>query len=302
MPHIYLFMISILIPIYNFDVRNYVQELYLQAFSLNIAYEILLVDDASDKKYQLQNKNLISFSGVQYIQLQTNIGRSKIRNYLAKKAKYNYLLFTDCDSEVPDKFFVKKYIEQCKNETVVCGGTIYKYKKPENQEQFLRWYYGTNRESTSYIERNKYPNRSFMTGNFLISKSILNKIRFDEKITRYGHEDTLFGYELKKLGIKINHINNPLIHIGIETSEIFIEKTKISVENLKYITEKYNYPDLYKDIKLLKVYKKISFLRPLVKIVFIISKKLIERNLKSKKPKLFLFDFYKLGLISRNKV
>ena len=290
-------MLSILIPVYNFDVRAYVKELYRQAESLKISFEIIIVDDASDNKFRLQNAGLDNLDSVQYIQLQANIGRSRIRNDLADKAKYDYLLFTDCDSEVFDENFIKRYIEQCKGETVVCGGVAYKPEKPDSQKLFLRWFYGVHREARRSEERNKNANSSFMTGNFLISKSIFGKVQFDEKITQYGHEDTLFGYELKKLEIKIKHINNPLIHLGLETNQIFINKTQKAVESLKYIIENYNYPDLYTDIKLLRIYKKISLFCPLVKLLFILVKTFIERNLKSKKPKLFLFDFYKLGVL-----
>lgn len=290
-------MISILIPVYNFDIRIYINELYSQAVKLNISYEILIVDDASNEKYRLLNKNLINLSGVKYIQLQKNMGRSKIRNYLTEKSKYNYLLFTDCDSEIPNKNFIKKYVDICKNEITACGGTIYQSEKPKNSDLFLRWYYGIHRESTSYTERNKIPNRSFMTANFLISKSIFKKIKFDEKITQYGHEDTLFGYELKKIGINIIHINNPLIHKGLEPNEIFINKTEKSIKSLKYIIENYDYPNLYDDIKLLKIYKKIYLFKSVIKFLFFLLKPLIKKNLKSKNPKLFLFDFYKLGLI-----
>ena len=37
----------------------------------------------------------------------------------------------------------------------------------------------------------------------MIPKSIFSNIKFDEKISTYGHEDTLFGELLKKSQIKI---------------------------------------------------------------------------------------------------
>jgi len=46
-----------------------------------------------------------------YIQLDNNIGRAKIRNLFLKYAKYDYLLFLDCDTFIiSDDFVAKIYI------------------------------------------------------------------------------------------------------------------------------------------------------------------------------------------------
>jgi len=290
-------MLSILIPIYNFDVRSFVKELHLQAVNENVLFEILLVDDTSEMKFQKINPSLNELEFVSYIQLKENIGRSKIRNLLAEKAKYKYLLFADCDSEIPNSTFIKKYIDNCEGEKIICGGRIYNEQPPNEKELFFRWFYGINREVVNAEERNKFPNKSFMTNNYLISKSIHERIKFDEEISQYGHEDTLFGIELKRKGLEINHIYNPLVHIGLEQCEKFISKTKKGIDNLVYIINNYNYPELFEDIKLLKTYKRTASLSFLFNLYFKLFSKLSEKKFCRKKVSLKLFDLYKLSYL-----
>ena len=291
-------MLSILIPSYNFDIINLVKEFHFQANELDIDFEIIIIDDASpDKKYRKINSELSLLENVEYIQLGKNIGRSKIRNLLAEKAKYPYLLFADSDTLIEKDDFIKSYIESCKDAEIIFGGIAYKSTPPEDRTQYLRWFYGTKREQIPANIRQKQGNRLFMTGNFLISKKVFEKIQFDEKITQYGHEDTVFAYEAAQNSISIKHIDNPLIHIGLETSEKFIEKTKVAVKNLKKIAENKNYKELFSTIRLWSIYQKIKFAKFFVKIIFKFTKKIIERNLKGNKPKLSYFDFYKLGYL-----
>lgn len=287
-------MISILIPIHNFDVRNLINELHKQIEKENISYEILLIDDASAEEFHRINKTLNNLKNVNYTQLDKNIGRSKIRNLLAEKANYSYLLFADCDTQISHNNFVKNYLQKCIDETVVFGGITYSEKPPEKKEEYLRWFYGIKREMITPEERVKKGNRLFMSGNFLISKSIFQKIKFNETITRYGHEDTLFAYELKQRKIEVIHINNPLVHIGLETNTKFIEKTKIAIENLKYINRNYNYKGLLNDIRLWNSYHRFLFFKIFFAAFYFLFGKAIVMNLKSLKPNLFLFDLYKL--------
>ena len=51
-------MISILIPIYNFAVKELVSELSRQAQELNLDFEILCIDDNSKSKYIKLNKDI----------------------------------------------------------------------------------------------------------------------------------------------------------------------------------------------------------------------------------------------------
>jgi hypothetical protein len=83
-------------------------------------------------------------------------------------------------------------------------------------------------------KRAKHPWASFTGFNFIIDKSIFMKIRFNEDLKQYGHEDTLLGYQLRIAGVEIIHIDNALIHDGVESNEVFIAKTKLGVEKPQY--------------------------------------------------------------------
>ena len=160
----------------------------------------------------------------------------------------------------------------------------------------LHWIYGNKRESLC----NKSNAKSFMTNNFLIKKDVFNSTKFDESMIGYGHEDTIFGIELKNKGYKFKIIKNPIIHIGLYDADDFIRNTHNSIDNLvKIIEDKYKIEDFF-DIKLVKTYFLIKEfgLSPLCSCYYKLFHKVIEKNLKSKYPNLFLLDIYKLGYYS----
>jgi GT2 family glycosyltransferase len=66
----------------------------------------------------------------------------------------------------------------------------------------------------------------------LIHKSLFEKVKFNEDLAGYGHEDTFFGLELFGQGLIIRHIDNPLIHLGLESASDFLEKTATGIANL----------------------------------------------------------------------
>lgn len=294
-------MISILIPVYNFDVRQLVTDLDQQAVSLNIDFEIIVIDDRSSDDFRNLNKEIKSLPNLRYIELEQNIGRSKIRNKLADSAVYSNLLFMDCDSHVSNKSYLKNYLRFCDQKNIVVyGGRTY-IDNPPDDKYFFHWYYGKNREEISSLKRSEQPNCCFMTNNFLISKELFLQIRFNEFIRRYGHEDTLFGFELKQRNIEIVHIDNPLIHKGLERNDEFIRKTQAGLNNLKIIISQNGYlNDLVNDITVLKYYNKVRQYKIgfLVSFVFNGLKPFLIKNLCSDSPKLFLFDFFKLGYLT----
>lgn len=289
-------MLSILIPIYNFDVQKLVQTLHKQASLLDIVFEIICVDDGSQSSFKAANQNINVLNNVRYIEAKENMGRSKIRNHLSQLASYEYLLYMDCDSMPTDEQYIQKYIENLALDTLLYGGRVYANKAPLAPNLYFHWYYGSEREVTKSEERRVAPYQSFMTNNFLIPKSIFQQIYFDEQLTQYGHEDTLFGLELKKRKIKILHLNNPLEHIGLESVTVVIEKTKKAIQNLYTLNLRH---DLAADVKLLRVYQKLKKWK--LHYLFCLGYKLFAgiliRNIKSKRPILKGFDLYKLGYL-----
>lgn len=293
-------MLSILIPVYNYNAVSLVQDLYEQATQADIPFEILLLDDNSDNNCKRENTVLRDFPNTTLFELPTKAGRAIARNFLAGQAKYDYLLFMDCDSETVDKKFIARYLPYCKGkDIVVCGGTAYKKQKPDN-DSYLRWIYGIRCETKSAAQRNKSPNSRFSTFNFLIARELFMSIRFNELLRNYGHEDTLFGLELQKNNYPVTHIDNPLYHTGIDSNDIYLEKTRQGVENLKILMEQY--PDkekLIQDIRLLKYYAFLekTHTTSIFFLHFRLYKSLMLANFHSRMPNLTLFNLYKLGYL-----
>lgn len=290
-------MLSILIPTYNHNCINLVQELKNQASALGISFEIIAIDDCSTL-FTEENQKINQIENCQFSILPQNIGRAKIRNLLAKKAKYNNLLFIDCDAEIVSNNYLQRYISFCNETCVVCGGLEYDTQNsiPEFQ---LRLQYGIKREARNAMERQQQPYGAFSSFNFLIAKSIFNDIKFNEELDNYGHEDTLFGFELLQKKAAIYHIENALRHVGLESSEIFLDKTKQGVQNLLFISQKYHNKAFANEIKLLKVFRKIKALglKPLFASLYKQFNQACELKLQKANPSLFLFDLYKLGYL-----
>jgi len=288
-------MLSICIPIYNFDVTTLVKSLIKEKSQLNDVVEILLIDDGSTL-HREKNKELASVCS--YIELKTNIGRSKIRNLFTNYAKQPYLLFLDCDSLLTSSNFIANYLNEIKKGVLICcGGRIYSEQCPSIHQR-LSWKYGIISESKPAAVRSQNPNSSFMTNNFIIQKALFNSIKFDERLTEYGHEDTLFGYELKKNQLSIVHIQNPILNGALETNENFIRKTEVGIQNLVLILNFIN-DDLtfYKDIHLLRTYLKVKPFRSVFLIIVKIYNPIIRFLILRGIVNIHLFNLYKLGVL-----
>ena len=290
-------MLSVLIPIYNRDVRKLVMTLVDQCQRAGINFQILCFDDGSKVKYLELNRRLENVFGVSYLEFGRNSGRSAMRNKLGFNAMYENLLFLDCDSEITTKTFIKNYIKHLKEHSCIYGGTKYSKRKPRSAEKMLHWKYGQERERLNLKKRNKNPHLSFRSNNFLIRRSIFIEIKFDEEIVSYGHEDTVFANDLRKKGVNIYHIDNPVVHGGLEKADVFLKKTEESLRNLIALRNR-NY-DLRTNLT--EMYKAIDNygLMPIVRKVYDVLKGGIDRNLRSKNPHLWKLDLYKLILFDK---
>jgi len=284
-------MISILIPTYNQNITKLVANLHNQVVELCVDFEIIVMEDGS-KKFVQENDSIAELLNSRHIILKENVGRSAVRNKLADEAKYDHLLFMDCDAEVSSPDFVSRYITFCKEDCVVIGGTAYDPNET-NPDYSLRLKYGRVREARTALERGK---NNFATFNFLISKSIFNQVRFDESIRGYGHEDMLFGHQLHQLGYEFIQIENPLIHKGLDDNQTFLKKTEEGTRNLFLLYKTGHYPFLAQESKLLQVYLKFNKvgLTRLLALKFDFTKNILHWLLRCKNPSLPLYDLYKL--------
>lgn len=283
-------MLSVLIPIFNFDVTDSIQRLAKQAKSSNISFEILCIDDCSHERHKARNRSISKIEGVEYKELKQNIGRSKIRNLLAQEAQYEHLLFLDCDIRIDKANFLSSYLKYAHKGQLVCGGVSYDRKKPKKDEQ-LRWHYGRMREEKSASSRSLSPYQSFTSCNMFLPKGIMKIHPFNEQLTEYGHEDTLLGIELKKAQVPVIHINNPIIHLGLDHTIDFLEKTVLSLENLRSLIKEGR---IDKDVKLYRYYRLLKASSLLFRPIFKELNRWTKKALMKGSHSLFFFDLFKL--------
>lgn len=294
-------MISVLIPVYNYDISFLVNCLHQAVSESDLLTEILIGADGCDSGHINSYSKLESLKGVKLVISRDNIGRAAIRNRLAESASGKYLLYIDADAMMQGNAapFIKKYAENLEKAPVICGGTAYRSVPPDDPDRFLRWNYGIHREQRSARRRNKNPYSSFSGFNFMVEKNIFLKLRFNEDLRKYGHEDTLFGYQLKIAGIQILHIDNPLIHDGIESNREFVLKTQEGVHNLSLlydmVTDKGTFTE---SVRLLKIYRllRLAGINRILSGIYTRNRRKIEISLRRRRSSLFVFSLYKLSL------
>ncbi len=286
-------MLSILIPTYNYDCRDLVNELRHQATGLQLTFEILVADDCSADEYKNVMREVNQWPCCRFLEMDHNVGRAVIRNTLARRATYTYLLFLDADAGVSSPDFLANYLKQATEIAVLYGGLIYPAEEPPVGMR-LRYYYGVKKEQLTLAQRCSEPYQKFNSISFLVPKALFLTVLFDESFVAYGHEDTRFGMDLRQRGIEIHHIDNPVVHYNQDSDEEFLRKTRTAVRVL------YDKREVLEEASgLLRTLKRLESwnLVFLTALFFRFSHTHIERRLSGKKPSISLFSFYKLGYL-----
>ncbi|TXB68855.1 glycosyltransferase family 2 protein [Phaeodactylibacter luteus] len=225
--------ISVLVPVYNYDVRTFLCGLRDQATSCPFPVEVFALDDGSGEHWKAINSDMRAEKGIRWEELPANVGRSRIRNIMAQRASCPYLLFLDGDGGLARTDFLQCYAAHLQPAAVLYGGRVYEREPPADPALLFHWRYGAERESMSVAARKARPYHAFMTNNFLIPRDIALRFPFDESLEGYGHEDTRFGAQLRDAGIAVIHLDNPVAHLGLEPAAVFLEKTRQGVANLR---------------------------------------------------------------------
>ncbi|MFD2564608.1 glycosyltransferase family 2 protein [Aquimarina rubra] len=286
-------MLSILIPVYNYDVTPLIHELTDQLKTLDCAYEIIILDDCSTKPELINANQLEVIPNCSYIIQSNNLGRTATRLNLAKMARYDWLLFLDADVIPKRKDFIRNLLKNINaNVDIIFGGVDYQSDEP-NADIKLRWLYGRKKEINSVDKRNKNTYTSIISQNFLIQKNMCLEVLKEIDLNRYGL-DIYFSYRLEQREAKILHIDNPTIHLGLEKNSSFVTKSMLSIETTLF---------LQKELKIPKNYRPIQRAYTVLKktctsgLFFLLIKKFENRivtNIKSDRPSIFLFDLYRL--------
>ena len=289
--------ISICITIFNELVNDLVTEIHRQATALPIQFEILLADDASKGSFQAENRNVAKqFTEVKYFEQPKNIGRAKIRNVLASKAKGDFILFLDGDVSIHKVDFLANYVAQTNTEQAIllAGGCVYKMDKQSRKGKELRYKYGKFVEEISIDDSGKVTS-PFLGCNLFVSAKAFNTIAFDEEILNYGFEDLLFAVQFEHQFGNYELINNPVLITDADLTEDYIAKIIDAMKNLAIL---YHQGKLLpeNEIRLLLVYQELKQ-KGLVKSFYRIATSflpLIVMNLSSSNPSIKFFQLFKL--------
>ena len=288
--------LSILMPSYNNNCYPFVAELQHQAElvkSTGFSYEILVADDGStDLSHVAENSRINQLAGCRYIRREKNVGRAAIRNFLAREAKGEYLLFLDSDRRLCRTDFISTYL-QLDGTEVACGG-LHIGGDAAALHGNLRYMVEKKYElhnTPQYRQEREYQN--FNTSNFMVRRDILLAVPFDERFRRYGYEDVMWGKQLSDRNIRITHIDNPIMLDDFETNEDFVVKMETGMNTLhSFRDELTGYSAVL--VAVSKLHK--LHLCRLFAALFRVAKKAIRRNLAGNKPIVLLLNVYKLGV------
>lgn len=228
-PSIYL---SILIPVYNWDVKSLLRRLHSQCLQIpeGVQVEIIVRDDGSDEKYTNRSVSA-QLPLVKYEESEENRGRAETRNALLQQAKGEYILFLDADM-LPDRDdFIQMYLEQgSSGGEIICGGISYLQNIHQGPEYSFYVYKSRKTEALSAALRNALPWRYLFTSNIMVRRDIVESVSFDAGFTGYGFEDIEWGIRLGA-SYKVLHIENTCSHMGVMKKNQVFEKMRDSIGN-----------------------------------------------------------------------
>jgi glycosyltransferase involved in cell wall biosynthesis len=224
--------LSILIPVYNWDVRPLLKKLQAQCIGLDEkdGVEIIVLDDGSSEKFDA-SLTAEQLSLVLYEEFSENRGRGAVRNALLDKARGEYVLFLDADMLPDNDDFVQIYCDQAKGgHEIVCGGISYLQVRGENAECSFYLYKSKKTEALPAAVRNVTPWRYLFTSNIMLRREILKSVRFDLRFIGYGFEDIEWAIRLSE-AYTITHVDNSCSHMGVMSKQLVYTNMRDSIVN-----------------------------------------------------------------------
>lgn len=272
-----------------------VMALRRQCQPLAMPWEIVVADDGSPSPCDEMNNEIVSMPCCRLIKRRENTGRAAIRNFLAREARFDTLLYIDAGM-MPSDGLVAAYVENMGRADVVVGSL--RVAKGRVDLSNLRCKNEMKAERRYSVGKsNERPYANFHSGNFMISRRVMLDNPFREDIKTYGYEDTLFGKDLADRQVSIIHIDNPLLFVRFESNERFLEKTREAMLTLyAYRKELKDYSAL---LHLVDGLQRRHLLWITVWINQLISTA-VRRNLMSGKPSIFLYNVFRVCCLSDN--
>ena len=282
--------LSILLPVYNTVCTDFVSQLQTIAEAAGIDYEIIVADDGStDAACMSQNRCISQIPHCRYIIKKVNSGAAATRNLLARESRYPWLLYLDCDMQLPGPQLLTRYLAPL-DAPVVMGGISFG-GDPRQLRSNLRYRYETAEAHRHTAERRqRRPYQSFRSCNFLISRDVMLSCPFDERMRRY--EDVMLGKQLRAARVAIAHIDNPVLMADFEANPDYVAKEEL---NLRTLHEFRNELRGYSRLLTLVDGIHISLVRRMIVLLQRLFGPAMRRNLCGPHPSLTIFKLYRLG-------
>ncbi|UCD20856.1 MAG: glycosyltransferase [archaeon] len=190
--------VSVIIPTYNSKdtLIKCLNSLIKQNYRSK--YEIIVIDDGStDKTGEAIKKNFKKSKLIRYFS-QKNKGPAVARNFGAKKAKGEFILFTDADC-VPEKNWIKNITSPFKNKKVV--GVSGSYGKNLNKKSIIsRLIHFEILERYKKLKKQKEIDFISTYSAAYRRKIFLKTKGFDESFKKPAGEDTELSFKMHKYG------------------------------------------------------------------------------------------------------
>ena len=221
-------LVSVIMPTYNREntIERAIKSILNQTYK-NL--ELIIVDDGS-KDQTIQKIEKIKDGRIKLIKLEKNMGANYARNCGLALATGDYITFQDSDDEAYITKIEKQlnYLKDNKKDIVFCNVRVILKK-------------GYSNEIRKYINPLEVKKR-LLWGNFISLEAIfcksevLNKIKFDEELTRFQDWDLLIRISYK---YEIFHMNEELVNIYVQKDSI-TSNPKKGYDSLIKILEKYD--------------------------------------------------------------
>ncbi|WP_353120398.1 glycosyltransferase [Myroides odoratus] len=274
-------MLSIVIPVYNYNILPLVEQLHQEASTLNLPFELLVCDDASTQVFHQQQIEALSHT--RWFTHTVNQHVAYTRNRLLKEAQYPWILLLDADVIPISPTFIQDYLAHRETGVFFQGGFTYPPAE-SGQAQSLRLTYGQT------IEQHKHLHSCC---NLFFNQQIL-RLQFDETITTYGYEDTLFFLALAKRQIEVIQLPNPVVHHSTESNQTYLERSKQACWGLANLIQQGKIQA--DEVQLSRTYHRLQHYRFtfMLSVLDALIGQRIQRNLLGKKPSILGFKWFKL--------
>lgn len=287
-------MLSVLIPVYNFNILTLINSLHKQLTKANIDFEIICLDDVSDKDIIKNNEEVNKLIYTTYNLSKVNNGIAITRQLLCNLAKYEWVLLLDADTELKDELFISNYLEMINNDfDFIFGGFSYKNTPPQ-KDYLLRWIYGSKKEAVTAKKRNSNPYKITIAANLLAKKEVYKNLNLNSIGNLYAM-DYYFGMRLKEDKASVLHIDNQVYHLGIEKSTKYLRKKEQATETLLKLWQENKFIKHSNSLLSLFKFSKHYGFNYLFAFIFFLFKSSLRKNLLGKNPSITILQFYKIS-------